>query len=173
MMCIVYITRNLIMESEKTTMVDEKDAIYVSDEAYEYMVTMENELVLLDKIDIILGEIKNKHIEFTGQFDNCKNVDNYVNLMDSIAEYNTNVIEQYNKYIQFVEQKNIAEAISSKFKLYIECNKELYESAKDRKEQQSYLMLFLQSLILIVSLIISIYSMMMTANGSMMYSKYK
>ena len=173
MMCIVYITRNLIMESEKTTMVDEKDAIYVSDEAYEYMVTMENELILLDKIDIILGEIKSKHIEFTEQFDKCKNVDNYVKLMDSIAEYNIDVIERYNKYIQFVEQKNIAEAISTKFKLYLECNKELYESAKDRKEQQSYLMLFLQSLILIISLIIGIYSMVHAANGGMMYNNYK
>lgn len=162
------------MESEKTTdIVDEKDAIYVSEEAYEYMVTMENELVLLDKIDIILGEIKSKHIEFTCNFDSCKTVDNYNNLMDAINTYNGNIIEQYNKYIQFVEQKNIAEAISTKFKLYLECNKELYETAKDKKEQQSHLMLFLQTLILIVSFIIGIYSMVMAANGSMMYNKYK
>lgn len=157
------------MESEKTECIDENDKIYVSEEAYEYMVTMENELVLLDKIDIILGEIKNKHIEFTEQFDKCKNVDNYDNLMNNINMYNTDVIERYNKYIQFVEQKNIAYAVSSAFKLYIESNKELHESAKDRKEQQSYLMLFLQSLILIVSLIIGIYSMVNTVH----INKYK
>ncbi len=161
---IVHITRDFIMESEKCEH-DDNGTIYVSEEAYEYMITMENELVLLDKVDGILQFLKKSYIDCTNEFDKCKTIEEYTALQKKIETSNTENIEIYNKYIGYIEQKEIAHAIAKHFKELLDCNKALHESIEDRKVQSSYLLLFLQSLVLIISLGIGMYGMVNAANG--------
>jgi len=165
---IVHITRDFIMESEKCEH-DDNGTIYVSEEAYEYMVTMEHELVLLDKVDGILQTVKKSYIEFTNEFDKCKTTEEYNALQKAIETSNTENIQVYNKYIGHIEQKQISHAIAIHFKHLLSCNKALHDSIENRKDESSYLLLFLQSVVLIISLGIGIYSMVNAANGPMKF----
>jgi hypothetical protein len=154
------------MESEKC---DDNGTIYVSEEAYEYMVTMENELMLIDKLDGVLQTLKQSYIDCTNDFDKCTTGEDYTALQKKIETSKTDNTQLYNKYIVHIEQKEIAHAIAKHFKDLLDCNTALYESIENRKVQSSYLLIFLQSLVLIISLGIGIYSMVNAANGSMKF----
>lgn len=170
---ILYINRNFIMNSEKTESLDDMDAIYVSDEAYEYIVSIENELRLLDRLDNILGDFKEKYMKYKELFNSSSTTDELNSLMNEIESYSTDCIEKYNKYIQYVEQTNIAMAISTQFNSNMILNKELHRKIQDKKDQQSCTLLFLQVSFIIISLIIGMYGICNTANGCAYVNKYK